>query len=71
MSNVTITEFILLGLDRMSVIKKGDTMIMLKAQGPNKDSGATSNEKNTAREGVFGSQQSHPNEKQYETRTIW
>ena len=63
-SKATITEYIRLGLDRMSVIKKGDTMIMLKAQGPDKDSGATSNEEDTAREGSFGTQQSHPDEQQ-------
>ena len=61
MSKVTFTEYIRLRLDRMSLIKKGDMMIMLKAQGPDKDSGTTSNEEDTAREGAFDSQQSHPN----------
>ena len=31
-SNTAITEYIGLGVDRMSVIKKGETMIMLKDQ---------------------------------------
>ena len=31
-SKATITEYTGLGVDRMSVIKKGDTMIMLKDQ---------------------------------------
>ena len=31
-SNTAITEYIGLGVDKMSVIKKGETMIMLKDQ---------------------------------------
>ena len=34
------------------------------AQGSDKDSGALSNEEDTAREGAFGTQRSHPNEQQ-------